>query len=383
MAIEKKVETPLSSSFFKEINGLPVIQVAGDIYSSAKKRYWLLSTGLTAAEHGLSGLFGRLSYTLGIAQRVDELAGESVCRLKEKYPSLHQSPEELKSKASSSFRSAVRFAVKTPPGRLLVSGLDLVIGATDSAAALLNTRDKWDRKCSPRPIDDQKDELSDEGGAEKKPSDKSLQTSPAFPKSVVFNIRCYVRDFLTYVVNRLKYVRRYICGRKKRISRGSMSPDKEREIEARRKVSPRKKVSASLLGRLTQKTFRLLGLDSTGRIGLDGKSSLVAGSADAEKKRKHDEIVSEDGSDDDLANFDYDNYNSEDDPDYEPTQTEETDETLSDLSAESDLEVEEKDGNFQLKEKTEQKRESDEEAPYPKPEDDERVQPDCEQIRMG
>ncbi|XP_052285333.1 uncharacterized protein LOC127881470 isoform X2 [Dreissena polymorpha] len=381
MAIEKKVETPLSSSFFKEINGLPVIQVAGDIYSSAKKRYWLLSTGLTAAEHGLSGLFGRLSYTLGIAQRVDELAGESVCRLKEKYPSLHQSPEELKSKASSSFRSAVRFAVKTPPGRLLVSGLDLVIGATDSAAALLNTRDKWDRKCSPRPIDDQKDELSDEGGAEKKPSDKSLQTSPAFPKSVVFNIRCYVRDFLTYVVNRLKYVRRYICGRKKRISRGSMSPDKEREIEARRKVSPRKKVSASLLGRLTQKTFRLLGLDSTGRIGLDG--SLVAGSADAEKKRKHDEIVSEDGSDDDLANFDYDNYNSEDDPDYEPTQTEETDETLSDLSAESDLEVEEKDGNFQLKEKTEQKRESDEEAPYPKPEDDERVQPDCEQIRMG
>ena len=44
---------------------------------------------------------------------------------------------------------------------------------------------------------------------------------------------------------------------------------------------------------------------------------------EAERKRKHDEILTDQGSaseesnDDDLAEFDFDNYESEDDPDYE------------------------------------------------------------------
>ena len=43
---------------------------------------------------------------------------------------------------------------------------------------------------------------------------------------------------------------------------------------------------------------------------------------EADKKRKHDEILTDQGSeeesdDDDLVDFDLDNYESEDDPDYE------------------------------------------------------------------
>ena len=42
---------------------------------------------------------------------------------------------------------------------------------------------------------------------------------------------------------------------------------------------------------------------------------------DAEKKRKHEDILTdystEESNDDDLADFDLDNYDSADDPDYE------------------------------------------------------------------
>jgi len=41
-------------------------------------------------------------------------------------------------------------------------------------------------------------------------------------------------------------------------------------------------------------------------------------SGDGERKRKHQEIVSDTGSasEEDIANFDYSNYESEEDPDY-------------------------------------------------------------------
>lgn len=40
---------------------------------------------------------------------------------------------------------------------------------------------------------------------------------------------------------------------------------------------------------------------------------------EAEKKRKHDEILTDEGSEteEDMENFDFDNYDSEEDPDYE------------------------------------------------------------------
>ncbi|XP_053405369.1 uncharacterized protein LOC123523039 [Mercenaria mercenaria] len=103
-------------------------------------------------------------------------------------------------------------------------------------------------------------------------------------------------------------------------------------------------MTSTFLGKLKQKTYMLLGYKNVQSINLGKAIEITSPDRDeAEKKRKHDEILTDEGSetDEDMANFDYENYDSEEDPDYEPDSAEESEDSESeDDDAESDIELE-------------------------------------------
>ncbi|WAR00843.1 hypothetical protein MAR_025215, partial [Mya arenaria] len=220
--------------------------------------------------------------------RVDELAGESVCRLKEKYPALQEPPEELKSQAQLTARTAVRWVMKTVPGRLLMGGLDLAIDAGEGVMRQLLPRDKSPRKLpgtraavKRQPLKSEPKYASEDSGAcegdgSARTSDKALQTR-VVRRPQPRGLRGKALEVIEFLVSRLKYVRRYVGGKRRRPARASRFVD---------------------LGK------------GTGGLG------------EAERKRKHDDIVSDPGSasEEDLHNFDFNNYNSDDDPDYQASQ---------------------------------------------------------------
>ncbi|XP_052792241.1 uncharacterized protein LOC128226405 [Mya arenaria] len=349
------------ASFFKEIRGLPVMQAAGELYTSSKNSSRILSTGLAIVEYGISSVAGKFDTDSVIAHRVDELAGESVCRLKEKYPALQEPPEELKSQAQLTARTAVRWVMKTVPGRLLMGGLDLAIDAGEGVMRQLLPRDKSPRKLpgtraavKRQPLKSEPKYASEDSGAcegdgSARTSDKALQTR-VVRRPQPRGLRGKALEVIEFLVSRLKYVRRYVGGKRRRPARVGMSPEKEREIRNRRRISPRKKTPTSLIGRLTSK---LLGYKASRFVDL-GKGT--GGLGEAERKRKHDDIVSDPGSasEEDLHNFDFNNYNSDDDPDYQPSATGESDTSVSQDLSESDIEaevVEHGPGLLQLKDK--------------------------------
>lgn len=361
-----------SSMLYDELHSLPLLKSLSVAYGRVKESSRVAAGGLTVLEYSCTTVLEKLYDGSRVAKGVDEMAGKGVAKLIDTYPALTQSPEELQEKTSSALKQSVRRAMKTPPGRALLYGLDWAI---DRAEGLLKAikpkkaarspRKKLTRSAIGKQHLTSKDHayaLDDSGACD---SDTRMLTPRGgdIPAAVarlagsdqtimdkVFRLTCILP--LEVTVAGMKATRRYVGGKRKKTLKGGDL----RSPTSRRKVSPKKKMPTSLLGKMKHRAFGLLGYaDSSKKIhleklqGLDNPDDKAADDDDdekQEKKRKHEEILTDSDtgdSADDIENFDFDAYDSGEDPDYQPTDESDSDSDLSDLSnadTESDVEVE-------------------------------------------
>ncbi|XP_060582418.1 uncharacterized protein LOC132738830 [Ruditapes philippinarum] len=351
-----------SSCFYKEIAELPVLQSIEELYTHTKGRSRILSTGLAVLEHSVSNVFKMAFTSSSLAARVDSMAGDGVCKLKEKYPVLHTSPSEIMDTTSSGFKNTVRGVMRTPPGQVLIHGLDWALDKSENLLRRIRPRDRSPRKRKVTRSSLQKQVhltkehayASEDSGACEADGDagkahKGQQTMLTVKDKhneiglVQKVYRLGVVFPLEVLVQVMRSLRRYAGGKRYKTV---LTPEKKQEIGSRRKVSPKKRMQAptSLFGRIKQRTYRLLGYKNVLSINIG--ESLKPSSPDreeAKEKRKYDEILTDEysESEDDMDNFDFDNYDSEEDPDYEPDSADGSEESESgEDEAESDLETE-------------------------------------------
>jgi hypothetical protein len=363
-----------TSALYGELQSVPLLKSLGAAYGRLKDSSRLATAGLTVLEYSCTSVLEKIYDGSKVVQGVDSLAGKGVVKLIDRYPALGKSPEELQSQTTSIVKRTVRQAMKTPPGQTLLRGLDW---ALDKTEALLKSIRPY-RPASPRKkrtraslakqrlSKEHTYALDDSGACD---SDTRLPVTPrdAIPAAVhklaeseqtvmtkMFRLTCVLP--LEVTVSLLKTTRRYVGGKRHKAPPGD-------EHDSRRKVSPRKKAAASVFDKLKYKAFGLLGYPGAGRrINLqlqdDGADKAAADDDDDErgdKKRKHEEIVTDPDSDsaDDIQNFDFDAYDSEDDPDYQPSDESSESELSDDISGgetESDVEAEDVGhGNLQIK----------------------------------
>ncbi|KAL4228118.1 hypothetical protein ACF0H5_013553 [Mactra antiquata] len=338
-----------NSSFIKEVGSLPVVQSVKDLYTSTRSSSRVLNTGLAVVEFTLSNVWNTVFSRSTLGSRIDDLAGSSVSKLREKYPALNKTPDEIKGETTMSLKKKVRGMMKSKPGVTFIHGLDW---ALDRSEALLD-------RMSPTPSSPRKQKVTravvkqaqvakdhayaseDSGACEaenapEKCKKTHVTTTDHGSRKMKFSEELGMMDKLyrlsvvlplEVLVQSLKSFRRYVGGKRK--LHQLLSPEKEKEIGSRRKLSPKKKVQSSFLGKLRSRMNKALGYNLT-HVDLSRVSGTKSPDRlDAEKKRKHEEIASDEGSDidDDFNEFDYDNYQSEDDPDYEPESSEDSEDS--------------------------------------------------------
>ncbi|XP_069137898.1 cylicin-2-like [Argopecten irradians] len=373
---EERPSPSIESHFIKKLSTVPACQAILGYYEAIKASNRIFEYGLTYVETGMCTFVGNITKNSWAGSTLDQYAGEGVERLVVKFPILEKAPKKLvtktRRKTMKKMKKGAASVFDSRIGRLFTYGLKSAVNMSENLLVGLQPHGhKSPRK--PDEKDGRKSEKTcqtEDGKKVTMVSSKEQQTELSGADMIkhkmealadegsASKLQMYFMEVLLFplelMVEFLRKVHDSIPGAKKSApSRKSarkgkpteMSPEKKMEIESRRKVSPKKRIQSSLLGNLKRVTCRVLGLDDTSAkkqsdirdfikcskhrgLNLDP----VVDGDESEKKRKHDDMS--DGSestDEDLMYMDLDDYESEEDPDYEPT-----DSSMSDISIESD-----------------------------------------------
>ncbi|XP_033750519.1 muscle M-line assembly protein unc-89-like [Pecten maximus] len=396
---EERSSLSLESHLVKKLSTVPACRAILGYYDAIKTSNKFFELGLTYVETGVCTVVGNMTKNSWAGSTLDQYAGEGIEKLKVKFPILEKAPKKLmtktKRKTMKKVKKGAATVFDTRIGRMFTFGLRTAVTMSEN---LLVGLQPHGRK-SPRKPDKQNDGRKSEKTVQTEDGKKVMMVSSKeqqtdlsgadmikqkmeamVEEGPLSKLQMYAMEALLFplelTVEFLRTLHGCIPGATKSApSRKStrkgkamgVSPEKKMEIESRRKVSPKKRIQSSLLGNLKKVTCRVLGLGSSAKKQSDIRDFIkcskhrglnldpaVEGD-DMEKKRKHDDVS--DGSastDEDLMYMDLDDYESDEDPDYEPT-----DSSMSDISIESDegesegeLETEKMDEEmYQLKEK--------------------------------
>ncbi|XP_041372595.1 ankyrin-2-like isoform X2 [Gigantopelta aegis] len=322
------VNTSIKSKFVQQICSILVVARILDWYQDLKNKNPLLAFAFSPIEYlvkgpllFVAGQFGRhFSY-------IDEKAAQIIATMADTVGQLCQKSLN-KNTATPTQRSKTKCVVRSIPGTVITWCVDVVCNLSERLLRKLQTLSR------------------------RKPSEDTIQKqfvvqgfqNHGFLYVIVLPLEMYV-----YL---LRYLHRWIHNTDDLSfpPHELLSPEKQAEIQSRRKVSPRKK-SRNLL-------VRLFGLGRPGKLQsiseeMKGELSKSPNKEDAvEKKRKFEDVEDEQESDEDnygLADRDLENYVSDEDPDYEPDNHDTTDsEEYAEGQTESDIEFEYKDSGYQV-----------------------------------
>ncbi|XP_063433946.1 uncharacterized protein LOC134715597 isoform X1 [Mytilus trossulus] len=359
-----------------ELKDIPLVKSVVGVYSRTKSSNFFLTYSCSATEKSLNFLVESIVERTGCGDIADTVVSGFVASLKETYPALQKTPEKIykktKRKTSKYIKHGAQTVLRTCAGQTLLAGVDALTNVSDLAYKRLKDQNRAAANMSKSEKHAQTEMMSPTktsrgqqtkltGGGEKwvkkltPEDDQRIQPSFTLSYIVMFPLALLIR-FLRVIQRKLHAIADRPSGTRKssrrKLDRPPLTPEKVEEIECRRKVSPRKRLNSSILGNIKSVAFRMLGLQTSCVKQTDIRQFLTCSkhrtfnmsplmdSEDAEKKRKHDDILSDDSStdDEDLVNMDLKNYVSDEDPDYEPT-----DEDESDSSIDSDEEEDESD----------------------------------------
>lgn len=359
-----------------ELKDIPLVKSVVGIYSRTKSSNFFLAYSCSATEKSLNFLVESIVERTGCGDIVDAFVSGYVASLKETYPALQKTPEKIykktKRKTSKYIKQGAQTVLRTCAGQTFLAGVDALTNVSDlvykrlkehnRAAANMSKSEKHAQTEMMSPTKTSRGQQTKlTGGGDRwvkkltREDEQRIQPSFTLSYIVMFPLALLIR-FLRVIQRKLHAIADRPTGTRKstrpKFDRPALTPEKVEEIECRRKVSPRKRLHSSIIGNIKSVAFRMLGFQTSCVKQTDIRQFLTCSkhrpfnmsplmdSEDAEKKRKHDDILSDDSStdDEDLVNMDLKNYVSDEDPDYEPT-----DEDESDSSIDSDEEEDESD----------------------------------------
>ncbi|XP_021358490.1 uncharacterized protein LOC110453726 isoform X1 [Mizuhopecten yessoensis] len=393
----------LESHLVKELRTVPACRTIVGYYDAVKTSNRFLEMGLTYVETGVCTVMGNMTKNLWAGSTFDRLAGDGIEKLKVRFPILEKPTKKLvkktKHKTMKKVKNGATTMFSSHFGRMFTVGLEKAVTMTENLLVDLQPPGR----ISPRKQDEQKNGLKSEKTVQTEEerkvtmvSCKEQQTELSGPDMIkqkmdamaevapwsrlqivlmevaLFPLELMV-EFLKAILGFLPRSTKTLPSRKstRNVKTTVISPEKKIEIELRRKVSPKKRIQSSLLGNLKKVTCRVLGLETTSKKQSDIRDFIkcskhrglnldpVVEGDESEKKRKHHDMSDEsESTDEDLMYMDLHDYQSDEDPDYEPT-----DSSISDVSIESeegdsegDLETEKMNNEmYQLKDKPESK----------------------------
>lgn len=359
-----------------ELKDIPLVKSVVGIYSRTKSSNFFLTYSCSATEKSLNFLVESIVERTGCGDIADAVVSRYVASLKETYPALQKTPEKIykktKRKTSKYIKQGAQTVLRTRAGQTFLAGVDALTNVSDlvykrlkehnRAAANMSKSEKHAQTEMMSPTKTSRGQQTKlTGGGDRwvkkltREDEQRIQPSFTLSYIVMFPLALLIR-FLRVIQRKLHAIADRPTGTRKstrpKFDRPALTPEKVEEIECRRKVSPRKRLNSSIIGNIKSVAFRMLGFQTSCVKQTDIRQFLTCSkhrpfnmsplmdSEDAEKKRKHDDILSDDSStdDEDLVNMDLKNYVSDEDPDYEPT-----DEDESDSSIDSDEEEDESD----------------------------------------
>ncbi|XP_061162746.1 proteoglycan 4-like [Saccostrea echinata] len=380
-----KITNEVEDNHFKiweELEEIPAVDSALQLYEKTKQICSATEVGFSALEWGWNFLAESLHIKRLAGSNIDAVVGDKIADLKDSYPLLQKRPEKIirktRQRSMRYVKKKTRSAFNNFLGKFLIFGLDFMLWMTEGPMQLLEPRSTSTSEkhvqTSPISKESSKGQLLEEKSRGKIWVDKISDEE----KSILELIRRFLLFPMSVFICFLKETKSFINGSKhhkatssasrrstRNVTSRTMSPEKLDEIYSRRKVSPKKRLPpSSLWGNVKNAAFRLFGIPTSHVKQTDIRRFLTCSKHKSlnecslltceQKKRKHPDFS--DDSEDDLTNLDLDNYLSEDDPDYEPTDEDSTDETIDSEEevSEGELEVEStKEGGFKmLKEKT-------------------------------
>lgn len=349
-----------------ELKDIPLVKSVVGIYSRTKSSNFFLTYSCSATEKSLNFLVESIVERTGCGDIADAVVSRYVASLKETYPALQKTPEKIykktKRKTSKYIKQGAQTVLRTRAGQTFLAGVDALTNVSDlvykrlkehnRAAANMSKSEKHAQTEMMSPTKTSRGQQTKlTGGGDRwvkkltREDEQRIQPSFTLSYIVMFPLALLIR-FLRVIQRKLHAIADRPTGTRKstrpKFDRPALTPEKVEEIECRRKVSPRKRLNSSIIGNIKSVAFRMLGFQTSCVKQTDIRQFLTCSkhrpfnmsplmdSEDAEKKRKHDDILSDDSStdDEDLVNMDLKNYVSDEDPDYEPTDEDESDSSI-------------------------------------------------------
>ncbi|XP_046583988.1 uncharacterized protein LOC124291126 [Haliotis rubra] len=336
---------PERPGFVERVLAIPLLCFVVTLYGIVKRRSPLLDRYMSRGERvffiakkRVSYLTQELPFTLRskiIVPRVDTIYAAAAVRATQTWSAVIVSSRKMLHRGKRRVRGFVQRKVGillcSLPGQVVMWSLDRACGVSEAVLFLLRPDLRKNRQIEAK---------SGQNGTSTVISKEHIEKlEKGNKKGVMFRVLVIMTKPLELLVYLMKGVQTYLHDladapdhSKKN---GCLSPEKQTEIQSRRKVSPRKKMKSGLISKF-QRTINYFGLAELMpglrrkfHIDISGhsKGQLVTSpnkAEDDEKKRKYEDILSESESDtetEDLNNMDLEKYVSDEDPDFKPNQS--------------------------------------------------------------
>ncbi|XP_050413932.1 uncharacterized protein LOC126828287 isoform X2 [Patella vulgata] len=324
-----------------ELNNLPVINYFTTTYENIKSKHYVFETSLNMVESSCGMVGGRLLHLVGNPEELENRALEYLKRTKDNYPIIKKTPKGMFRKTKSRVidwgLKKTQVVLQTSPGKVVVWGIGAASNVSDRVLSSVyyatntqpqeppKSKHKTDKRILKSPL---------KSPDKKKRRNSLRETTCTFVEfTIVLPLEVTTRFLQTiHLWLHLLLADAEEQDRQKQ----NLSPEKAAEIKSRRKVSPRKRIRPSTIKSWSKTAIHFLGLDRI--LPFFGPKCFIKDidpslkdcspnkSDDGEKKRKFDDILSDDSTDDQeeqtymdhLRKLDLSQYMSDEDPDYEP-----------------------------------------------------------------
>ncbi|XP_067665683.1 cylicin-1-like [Haliotis asinina] len=336
---------PERPGFVERVLAIPLLCFVATLYGIIKRKSPLLDRHLSRCERLFFIAKKRVSYLTQelplrlrskiIVPRVDSLYAAAAVKVTQTWSAVIVTTRKMLHRGKRRVRGFVQRKVGillcSLPGQVVMWSLDRACGVSEAVLFLLRPDLRKNRQIEAK--------SGQNGTSTVISKEHTEKCEKGNKKGIMFRVLVIMTKPLELLVYLMQGVQSYLHDMadapdhsKKN---GCLSPEKQSEIQSRRKVSPRKKIKSGLLSKF-QRTINYFGLAELMpglrrkfHIDISGhsKGQLVTSpnkAEDEEKKRKYEDILSESESDsetEDLNNIDLDKYVSDEDPDFKPSQS--------------------------------------------------------------
>ncbi|XP_071107245.1 micronuclear linker histone polyprotein-like isoform X1 [Haliotis cracherodii] len=336
---------PGSSGFVERVLAIPLVSFVVTLYGIIKRKSPLLDRVLSRGERvffivkrRVSSLTRDLPFKLRskiIVPRVDALYAAAVVKVTQTWSTVIVTSRKMLHRGKRRVRGFVQrkigFVLCSLPGQVVMWSLDRACGVSEAVLFLVRPDLRKKRQIEAKSGQNGTSTVISKHHIEK--HERGNAKGTLFRILVVFTKPL---EILVYIMQGVQSYLHHLADTTDHSKKnGCLSPEKQTEIQSRRKVSPRKKIKTGLVSKF-QRTINYFGLAELMpglrrkfHIDISGhsKGQLVTSpnkAEDEEKKRKYEDILSESESDsetEDLNNMDLDKYVSDEDPDFKPNQS--------------------------------------------------------------